>query len=657
MRIRHLVCMAALAALSLSAAAAADRCKLVMGPPLPVSMDNLRPVISANVDGADARFIVDTGSFFDFLSPAAAAQFKLPLMDAPPWYYVSGVGGSYLPKIATAKTFSVAGLSVRDKPFLVGNNDFGNNIVGILGQDLFRIADLELDFANGVLRFAEPQHCGDAMLAYWAANQAVGIVQLRWTSERQPHLLGKASVNGHDIEVLFDTGSWRTMLSLAAAKRAGITPASPGVVPAGESTGLGGKMIPVWAAPVDRFEIGGEAIEHTRVLIGDIGMRQLGADMLLGSDFFLAHHVYVANSQDKLYFTYNGGPVFDLNARPPAQVKAQAAGTPVAPAQPGKTPSAGAHASARAAATPGADARPGSAATPAAPAASPGAPASPSLAAAGAAADPRASMASTPISNDPADAAGFLRRGMAYASRGELAPALTDLTRAAQLDPHDPQCRYQRGLVYWRERQPQLALQDFNAALALDPNDFQAHLARAQLQVSTLHAAVEDDLSAVDRLAPPQADLRLALGNLYDAIGQDAGAVHQYDLWIEYHESDVRVPSALATRCGLQAAANIDLDRALDDCDQALSRLPTAEHAVVLSNRGLVYLRLGQFDRAVADATASIALRPKAGDPVYLRGLAELRQGLTAEGKADLAAAKKLRPDIARRYADIGLAP
>ena len=655
MRIRHIGCMAtlvalaAVAALSPSTAGAADRCKLLMFPPVPVSMDNLRPVIPASINGTEARFIVDTGAFFDFLSPAAAAEFKLSLADAPPWYYVSGVGGSFLPKVATAKTFAVAGLSVSDKEFLVGNNDFPGGIVGILGQDLFRIADLELDFSDGVLRFAKPQHCSDRMLAYWAANQAVGIVQLRWTSEQQPHLLGKASVNGHDIEVLFDTGSWRTVLSLDAAKRAGITPESPGVVPAGESTGLGGKPVPIWAAPIDKFEIGGEAIEHTHVLIGDIGMRQLGADMLLGSDFFLAHHVYIANSQSKLYFTYNGGPVFALSARPPTQAKAPATGAPNASAQPGTAASPGTR--------PGTAANPGAAASPSAPA-SPGSPTSPSASAnAGPATNPGASAAPMPVSNAPTDAAGFLRRGMAYASRGELEPALSDLTRAMQLDPRDPQSHYQRGLVYWRDRQPRLALQDFDAALVLDPNDYQAYLARAELQLPRIHAAVEDDLSAVDRLAPQQADLRMVLGDLYHAIGQYAAAVHQYDLWIDYHEDDVRFQRALATRCGLQAAANIDLDRALDDCKQALSRLPPAERAVALSNRSLVYLRLGQLDRSIADATGAIGLQARSGNPLYVRGLAELRQGLTTKGQADIAAAKKLQPDIARHYEAMGLKP
>jgi hypothetical protein len=38
--------------------------------------------------------------------------------------------------------------------------------------------------------------------------------------------------------------------------------------------------------------------------------------MPLGTDYFLSHHIYVANSQRKLYFTYNGGPVFNLTFSP-----------------------------------------------------------------------------------------------------------------------------------------------------------------------------------------------------------------------------------------------------------------------------------------------------------------------------------------------------
>ena len=625
-------------------AGAASRCKITMFPQLPVKMEDLRPVISANINGVDARFIVDTGSFFDFLSPAAAAQFKLPLSYAPPYFYVSGIGGSIIPKIATAKTFGVAGITVHNAQFLVGENDFQGGIVGLLGQNLFRVADVDYDFADGVLRFIKPEHCSDATLAYWAAGRPIGVVDIHWTSLQRPHLLGRATVNGRDIEVMFDTGSPRTILSLAAAKRADITPDSPGVVPAGATGGLGRKTIKVWVAPVEKFEIGGEAIEHTRVLIGDIDLpAQLGADMLLGSDFFLAHHVYVAYSQNRLYFTYNGGPVFDLNARRPAQT-ASAQKTPVGDTQSTpQRPSSASQAGSSAQSGPASDS-------------SPPAPPAPTQQSAAS-----AQSGMTSPSDAPTDAAGFMRRGMAYASRHEYPQAIADLTRACDLDPPNADCRYQRGLAYWRSAQPDPALADFNSAIHLQPNDFEVYLARAELELPRQPEGAESDLDAVDRLAPPEVDLRLALARLYATAGEYAGAVHQYDLWIEYHAHDTRTPYALSYRCGSEAAANVDLDRALEDCNQALDLLPKAaapaESAVAVSNRGLVYLRQGKLDSALADFDAALRLRPEFPLARYARGVVELKKGLKTEGQADLAAAQTHRPGLAKRLAAIGLTP
>ncbi|HTX05887.1 MAG TPA: aspartyl protease family protein [Steroidobacteraceae bacterium] len=614
--------------LSAATAGAANRCKLTLTPPLAVKMESLRPVISTEINGVDARFMVDTGSFFDFISPAAVAQFNLPLSYAPSYAYVSGVGGSFVPKVATAKTFTVAGVTAHDAQFLVGDNDLQGGIAGLLGQNLFRIMDVEFDFADGVLRFARPQHCGDEELAYWATTQPIGVVDLHWTSQRQPHLIGNASVNGHEIEVLFDTGSARTVLSLRAAKRAGITPESPGVMPAGVTSGLGRNLVRVWSAPVEKFEIGGEAIEHTRVLIGDIGLPpELGADMLLGSDFFLAHHVYVAYSQNKLYFTYNGGPVFALNARQPAP--------PAAAPLPGST----------ARTTPAPGATPQSAALPGS----------------GAPAGAGAASAAALTSDIPTDAAGFMRRGMAEISRGEFSDAIADLTRACDSAPGDAACRYERGLAYWHGAQPQSALADFDAAIQLQPNDFDAYLARAELELHRAPASAQNDLDAVDRLAPAQWDLRLTLARLYAAAGEYAGAVHQYDLWIEYHADDIRMPLALSNRCGSEAAANVDVDRALGDCNTALHLMPKAAPitatAVALSNRGLVYLRQGMLDKALADFDAALKLQPELPLARYARGLVELKKGLRSQGQADLGAARTQAPGLTKRLTSIGLTP
>lgn len=254
-----------------------------------------------------------------------------------------------------------------------------------------------------------------------------------------------------------------------------------------------------------------------------------------------------------------------------------------------------------------------------------------------------------------------MRRGMADASRHQYADAIVNLTRACDIDTSDADCRYQRGLAYWHDAQPQPALADFNAAIQLQPNDFEAYLSRAELELPRQPAGAESDLDAVDRLAPAQADLRIVLARLYGTAGEYAGAVHQYDLWIEYHPDDTREPYALSGRCGSEAAANVDVGRALEDCNTALRQMPATapvgESAITLSNRGLVYLRLGKLDSALEDFDAALKLQPRLPIARYERGLVELKKGLSAAGQADLTAARAARPGLAKRLAAIGLKP
>ena len=45
--------------------------------------------------------------------------------------------------------------------------------------------------------------------------------------------------------------------------------------------------------------------------------------MLLGAEFFLSHRVSVACGRNKLYFTYNGGPIFNRGAGSPRRQEAR----------------------------------------------------------------------------------------------------------------------------------------------------------------------------------------------------------------------------------------------------------------------------------------------------------------------------------------------
>ncbi len=313
------VLLIALAALSLAGNVprALAACKLVQRFELPVTMSGTRPLVHAKINGHDVLLIADSGAFYSMLTPAAAAELKLQLEPPPYWFAMSGVGGEARVWLTRVDTFTLVHLTVPKVEFIVGGNDLGGGAAGMLGQNVFRLAgDIEYDLANGVIRLFRTEDCRDAPLAYWATDRPFSVMEIGHATRESPNTTGVAYLNGTRIRVVLDTGASTSMLTLAAARRAGITPGSPGVVPAGTSHGIGHNPVETWIAPFASFRIGDEEIRNTHLRIGATSIHDV--DMLVGADFFLSHRVYVANSQAKLYFTYNGGPVFDLTLRPTA---------------------------------------------------------------------------------------------------------------------------------------------------------------------------------------------------------------------------------------------------------------------------------------------------------------------------------------------------
>jgi tetratricopeptide (TPR) repeat protein len=607
---RHAVWTAVLLAFFAGPATAADGCTMVRSPDIHVTMHGLAPVISVKINGTAEPLILDSGADFSTLAFHTADGLNLPQYRAN-YYSVGATGGMSELYIATAKTFTFTNAEFHNVEFQVVPGLFGQGAVGLLGENMLRLADVEYDLANGIVRLMRPINCGDRPLAYWATTQPVSVVDLQSATAVHPLLIGHIQLNGRTIRALFDTGGLHSVVSLHAAESAGVTPESSGVTPAGTISGIGGKPVHVWSAPFASIDIGGEKILHTHVLIGHI--EDYGFDMIIGADFFLAHRVYTDNSRNKLYFTYNGGPVFNLNTisanPPPTASSPPAAGL----ASPAAQPSSGATA-----------------------------------------------PASEMPSNQPTDGEGYMRRAMAYEARNDFVNALADLNLACKLAPRDPQVFYARALLYRHYSQSAPALQDLDQAVTLDPGDLDARAARAALRLPD-RPTVEADLAAINRLAASGADVRLTAARDYAAIGDYAAAVHQYDVWIASHDSEtlsVTQPtwvSALSNRCRARGAAKVDLGRALSDCDKALYLSPKSPDT--LDNRALVHLQRGDLEAAIRDYDASLELQPHSAEALYGRGLAEARHAQSAAARTDFGTAIAIEPAIAERFASFGLKP
>ena len=634
------------------AIAGTAKCKLAEIVEFPITMSGLRPMLNAKINGNDIRLSLDSGAFYSMISPASAAELKLHTYPAPPSFYVEGIGGRIHVDVANANSFYLNGVSLHHVDFIVGGNDETGQSIGLLGRNFLQIADAEFDLGQGVVRLMSAQDCDDVVLAYWAhAGDSFSVMDIDAPQKRllashktkaaerslEP-ITGSAFVNGVKIRVIFDTGATTSYLTAEAAARAGIKAGSPGATAAGYGSGIGRGEVANYIAPVSSFKIGDEEIRNTRLRIGYTQIK--AADMLIGADFFLSHHIYVANSQHKLYFTYNGGAVFNLKTILAAStVPAPAAAPNGRSTDPASSVQNPVGSGSQSVAEPSAGAR-----------------ASDLAAVPIAATDANASAA--PKKAEEADESA--RRGAAFAARREFDQALPALSRACELAPDNSDYFYQRGSAYWEIRQPSKALADFGRALELKPDHVLALVARAELRIQTGDkAGALTDLGAANAAIPSEDAEHYSLAAGYTRLGELTRSIEQYDLWIASHPADVKLYRALNGRCRARALVGSDLSHALDDCNRALTHAITFSplYADVAYSRGLVWLRLGHYDKSISDFNASLSARPLDPWSLYGRGIGKIRAKKVSEGEADIAQAKGLSADIGDSFGRYGILP
>jgi len=301
----------------------AGTCHLMSYGTLPVTMVGETATTVAKINGKDTRLILDTGAFYNTMPRAEALSLGLRLRPAPDGFRLAGVGGSTFAEFALLKDFHILGTTVDHVWFIVGGTDSGH---GLLGANLLDLADLEIDLANGKMTLFRPQGCRKSGLAYWTKGGKYEVADTepsRNTNDRRTFL--EVTIDGKKVRAVLDSGAYATVLSRNAAKRIGIDLDGADVKAGRFGFGIGSRSIRTWTVPIDSFSVGTETIRHSQMQVIDGGIGG-DTDMLLGVDFLLAHHVFIANSQRKMYFTYNGGRVFTL-AKPPAGGNASATGT------------------------------------------------------------------------------------------------------------------------------------------------------------------------------------------------------------------------------------------------------------------------------------------------------------------------------------------
>jgi predicted aspartyl protease len=298
------------------AAAFAADCKLVRIQEWAVRLERGLPVLDGQINGQKIAILLDTGTTTSFVPRAAAGRLGLTRYES--------TGTEDTRVTSTLETTRIDELKIGSATRknwnlpVLGTVDFGSQVSLVLGADFFAQADVEFDLPNSAVRLFQARDCESASLAYWAKGGASQVALERGSVP--------VSVNGRTLRAVLDTGSEFSALDEAEAERLGVTRATPGVVLAGCSIGVGRQAVDYWGGRFESFVIGDEKIATPTLRFADLfrrsGTTETGSrlqreatglpQMLLGGDFLRAHRVLVSRSQAKMYFTYSGGTVFPV---------------------------------------------------------------------------------------------------------------------------------------------------------------------------------------------------------------------------------------------------------------------------------------------------------------------------------------------------------
>jgi tetratricopeptide (TPR) repeat protein len=251
----------------------------------------------------------------------------------------------------------------------------------------------------------------------------------------------------------------------------------------------------------------------------------------------------------------------------------------------------------------------------------------------------------------PTSAIEYYARGVVEESMKKEDAALTDYTKALELNPRFALCYVKRGKIFFGRKQSDAAITEYTKALAINPSYSGCYFNRGNtyFDMQQYDPAIAD-FSKVIELDPKDVDAYFNRGVMYKKNGKYELALADYAKVIALSPKDASLYGNRGNIYFLQQK----MDLAYNDYTKAIELDPTK--AIYFVNRGNLYVRWEQWDAAFNDYSKAIALDPQNADAYLERGNIYLNNKKQSElALADFNKVTAINPKYSNGYMNAGV--
>ncbi len=276
-------------------------CGLVCRAVLPVQVQDNLPIVTAWINDQPANLLLDTGASVSNLTPDAVARLGLPRA-VPALGQVWGIGGGQARSLVTVRRLAFGDVRI-DRPRLevlvTARPAAGLVPDGGLGDDVLSEFEVDLDLPHGRATLYQGRPC-DGHLPGWPVVDAA----LPWTRAFPVGLQVAipATLEGHAIQALIDSGAETTVVGDASALASGLPESELASDLETHMVGVGPGQLPARLHRFSALAVGGQTLPDVETAVIALPFASFG--MVLGADYLQTHKVWISYASGRVFVAH-----------------------------------------------------------------------------------------------------------------------------------------------------------------------------------------------------------------------------------------------------------------------------------------------------------------------------------------------------------------